>query len=189
VPRSPAPAPWIALLRAINVGGHQSVSMAHLRAFLSDLGFAEPRSLLQSGNLVFHGAARSSDALERLLEAEAAKRLGLTTDFLVRSVESWERVIAGNPFRAEAERGPSHVLVMLLKDAPNAKRVAELEAAITGPELVRAGERHLYLVYPAGIGRSRLTSALIEKTLGTRGTARNWNTVVKLAALAGAQGA
>jgi uncharacterized protein (DUF1697 family) len=184
----PRPSLWIALLRGINVGGHKPVSMAHLRTFLSDLAFADPRSLLQSGNLVFRGTARSSDALERLLEAEAAKRLGLMTDFLVRSVESWERMIAANPFRAQATLDPSHVLVMLLKDAPDAKRVSELQAAITGPELIHAGERHLYLVYPAGIGRSRLTGALIEKTLGTRGTARNWNTVVKLAALAGTQG-
>lgn len=68
---------------------------------------------------------------------------------------------------------------MCLKDAPGAKAVTQ--AAITGPELVQARGRELYAVYPAGIGRSRLTSSLMEKTLGTRGTARNWNTVLKLA--------
>jgi len=59
-----------------------------------------------------------------------------------------------------------------------------LGQAIVGREVIRAGGRHLYIVYPDGIGRSRLTNALIEQKLGTQGTARNWNTVLKLAALA-----
>ena len=74
---------------------------------------------------------------------------------------------------------------MLLKSAPDATRVKALQAAIVGPEIVRAKGRHAYIVYPDGMGRSRLTSALIERTLGTRGTARNWNTVLKLGALVG----
>ena len=61
-----------------------------------------------------------------------------------------------------------------------------LQAAITGPEVVRADGAHAYIIYPDGVGRSRLTHALIERKLGTRGTGRNWNTVLKLAALAGA---
>ncbi len=75
---------------------------------------------------------------------------------------------------------------MALKGAPDAGAVAALQAAITGREVVRADGRHAYLVYPDGVGRSRLTLALIEKKLGTSGTARNWNTALKLAALAGA---
>jgi len=64
---------------------------------------------------------------------------------------------------------------------PAARNVAALRAAITGREVVRAAGRHLYIVYPDGMGRSRLTHALIEKLLGTRATGRNWNTVRKLA--------
>jgi uncharacterized protein (DUF1697 family) len=69
---------------------------------------------------------------------------------------------------------------MVLKDAPKAGAVKALQAAITGREIVRAHGREAYLVYPDGIGPSKLTHALIEKTLGTRGTGRNWNTVLKL---------
>lgn len=69
----------IALLRAINVGGRKQVAMADLRDFLTQLGFGDARSLLQSGNLVFRGDTRSGAALERVLETEAAKRLGLET--------------------------------------------------------------------------------------------------------------
>jgi uncharacterized protein (DUF1697 family) len=72
---------------------------------------------------------------------------------------------------------------MFLKAAPKANDVKAVQASIVGPEIVRADGRHLYIVYPAGIGKSRLTNVLIEKKLGIRGTARNWNTVLKLAAL------
>jgi len=73
---------------------------------------------------------------------------------------------------------------MCLRDAPDRAAVAGLQKAIAGREVVRTSGRHAYIVYPDGIGRSRLTVALIEKKLGTRGTGRNWNTVLKLAALA-----
>jgi uncharacterized protein (DUF1697 family) len=73
---------------------------------------------------------------------------------------------------------------MFLKAAPDVKNVKALQAAITGPEIVRAEGKQAYIVYPSGIGRSRLASTLIEKKLGARGTGRNWNTILKLAALA-----
>ncbi len=174
----------VALVRGINVGGHKPVAMADLRDLLTRLGLADAQSLLQSGNLVFRAAARAGGQLERLLEAEASKRLGLQADFFVRSAKEWNAIVAHNPFRQEAERDPSHLVVMLLKHVPDPGDVKALQAAITGPEVVRAVGRQAYITYPDGIGRSRLTNALIEKTLGTRGTGRNWNTVIKLDALA-----
>src|SRR2546426_6076752 len=111
----------LALLRAINVGGHRKVAMADLRRFLADLGFEDPRTLLQTGNLVFRCSRRTGDGLERLLETEAAKRLELQTDFFVRTVEEWRTIIARNPFRGEAERDPGHLVVMCLKAEPKAE--------------------------------------------------------------------
>lgn len=175
----------VALLRGINVGGHKPVAMSELRDLFTELGFLDARSLLQSGNLVFKTSdARTGASLERLLEAEAQKRLALQTDFFVRTAAEWKAIVAHNPFREEAERDPGHLIVMFLKAAPGVKDVAALRAAITGPEVVRADGKQAYIVYPSGIGRSRLTNAVIERTIGTRGTGRNWNTVVKLGALA-----
>ncbi len=159
--------------------------MADLRDLLTQLGFGDARSLLQSGNLVFRGVATTSGRLERLLEAEAKKRLDLETTFFVRTAEEWKDIVARNPFPKEAERDPAHLVVVFLKDAPDAERVKALESAIAGPEIVRAHGTEAYIVYPAGIGESRLTNTLIEKKLGTRGTGRNWNTVLKLGALTG----
>jgi uncharacterized protein (DUF1697 family) len=174
----------IALLRAVNLPGHNKAGMADLRELLAGLGMQDARSLLQSGNLVFRSDAGTTAQLERLLAAAAQKRLGLDTDFFVRTANDWKAIIAGNPFPEEAKRDPSHLLVMFLKEAPDREDVTALQRAITGREVVRAKGRHAYIVYPEGIGRSRLTSALIERRLGTRGTGRNWNTVLKLGALA-----
>ncbi|HXL34314.1 MAG TPA: DUF1697 domain-containing protein [Gemmatimonadales bacterium] len=174
----------IALLRGINVGGHKQIAMADLRDLLMQLGFANVISLLQSGNLVFDATGKTAAQLERLFETEVEKRLRLQTDFFVRTAKEWKDVVAHNPFPKEATRDPGHLVVMFLKDAPNVTAVKALQKAITGPEVVRAGDKHLYIVYPDGIGRSRLTNAVIDKQLGTRGTGRNWNTVLKLAALA-----
>ncbi|MEA2328101.1 MAG: hypothetical protein QOE68_3060, partial [Thermoanaerobaculia bacterium] len=167
---------YVALLRGINIVGRNRVPMAGLRDFAAHLGFGNARTLLNSGNLVFGAERRKPADFERLFEAEAATHLGVAVDFFVRTVAEWTSVIAGNPFPAEAKRDPSHLLVMFLKAAPAAANVKALQAAIVGREVVHADERHAYIVYPDGIGRSRLTSNLIEKKLGTRGTGRNWNT-------------
>jgi uncharacterized protein (DUF1697 family) len=175
---------YVALLRAVNVGGRKPVAMPELRGVLERLGFEDPRTLLQSGNLVFRGKTRPGAKLELLLEAELRKRLGLETDVFVRTAKEWSEIVACNPFPAEAASDPAHLLVLCLKTAPGGARVDALRASITGPETIEAAGRQLYAVYPEGVGRSRLTTALIEKHLGTRATGRNWNTVVKLAALA-----
>ena len=177
-------ASYVALLRAVNVGGRSQVAMSDLRQLLTDLGFEDVISLLQSGNLGFETSVGTGAKLEAMLEAETQTRLGLKTAFFVRSAREMDVVIAGNPFGAEAKRDPSHLLVLFLKDAPKASAVDALRAAIKGPELVAAKGKHLYAVYGAGIGRSRLTNTVIEAKLGTQGTGRNWNTVLKLAALA-----
>ena len=173
----------IALLRAVNVGGGTTLSMARLKGMIQELGF-EAETLLQSGNVVLADTKLSGDALEKLLEAETAKRLGLTTDYFVRSAKEWDALIKANPFTKESKDDPGHLVAMPLKAVPKAADVKALEAAIKGRVRVAARGRQLYVTYPDGIGRSKLTIGVIEKALGTRGTGRNWNTVMKLAAMA-----
>ena len=173
---------YIALLRGINVGGRALVSMSHLRRSLTDLGLADVRTLIQSGNVVFRDN-RKPDALERLLEGHAQKTLGRPITFFVRTAAELDDVIARNPFPEEAKRDPGHLVVTFLKTAPPRAALRALEAAISGPETIAASGKQLFIVYPAGIGRSRLTNKLIEDKLATSGTARNWNTILKLAAM------
>lgn len=175
---------YIALLRAVNVGPHNKIGMSDLRQLLTGLGMYAVQTLLQSGNAVFQSDARSVSQLERLIEGAMARQLHLETNAMVRSHKEWKGIITGNPFPKEAKLDPSHLLVLPLKEAPARGAADALQAAIIDREVVRIDGRCAYIVYPDGIGRSKLTSALIEKKLGTRGTGRNWNTVLKLDALA-----
>ncbi len=171
----------IALLRAVNLGGRTKVGMAELRELFAELGFKDARTLLQSGNVVFSGKGGDLEAkIARAIETQ----FGYATDVMVRTAAEWDKIVKANPFPAEAKKDPSHLLVLALKDAPKKAAVEALRATIKGPEQVEAKGKQLYAVYPAGIGRSKLTPNVIEAKLGTRGTGRNWNTVLKLAALA-----
>jgi uncharacterized protein (DUF1697 family) len=174
----------IALLRAVNLAGHNRVSMSDLCELAAALGLQDAKTLLQSGNLVFRSSVSSTEKLERLLQEAAAKELDVATDFFVRTAAEWKAVVAANPFPAEAKNDPGRLIVMALRDAPSRAAVTTLQGAIKGREVVRAKGREAFITYPDGQGRSKLTIALIERKLGTRGTARNWNTVLKLAALA-----
>lgn len=170
---------YVALVRGINVGGRRKIAMATLRDFLSCLGLEEVRTLLQTGNIVFQSPIRSPGRLEALLEREAAQQLQLDTLFYVRTVAEWGGMLERNPFPGPARDDPARLVVHLLKQAPAARRVGELRSAIRGPESIRVVDRQAYIVYPDGMGRSKLTAALLDRMLG-RGTARNWNTVRKL---------
>ena len=164
----------IALLRAVNVGG-RSVPMAELRDCAAGLGLSNVRSLLQTGNLIFDGSDLAGAALEARLEAAIA-------DVIIRTPAQWRAAISANPFGEAAVHDPGHLVLMALKSSPNPEDVAAVQAAIVGRETAHVVGGNLYIVYPDGIGTSKLTISVIERKLRVRGTARNWNTVLKIAA-------
>jgi uncharacterized protein (DUF1697 family) len=173
----------VALLRAVNLGPHQKVSSAQLKAFATDLGFDDAQTLLNSGNLVFRADAQKAEALEKRLEAESARRLGLATDYFVRIRQDLESLVARNPFPKAAKDDPSHLVVLFLKKPLAETGLKSLRAAIVGRERVEGAGCHAYTHYPDGIGESKLTNKVLERHLGAC-TGRNWNTVLKLLALA-----
>ena len=175
---------YAALLRAVNVGGTGKVAMADLRKAVEGIGYKNVRTLLQSGNLIFETHAKSP---EKALEAAFEKAFGFKTDIHVRDGAELAEVIARNPFPKEAKSDPARLHVLFMRKAPTAENFKALDAAIKGPERVRGDGRHAYLHYPDGAGASKLTSAVIARHLGTPGTARNWNTVTKLAAMASSE--
>ena len=171
---------FVALRRAVKLGQHGKVAMPALRDMLVGLGFDDARTLLNSGNAVFK-AKGTTAALEAKLEKEAAKQLGLTTEFFLRTAAEWDAIVAANPFAKEAKESPGFLVLVGLKEAPTAAAAKALLAASKGPEQIRAGGKQLYVTYPDGQGRSKLTTALMAKHVGPN-TARNWNTVLKLSA-------
>jgi uncharacterized protein (DUF1697 family) len=167
-------ATYIALLRGINVGGNKKVAMSDLRDLAARLGFEDAKTLLQSGNLVIRGKKQAPSSIEKLF------RPNLDCEVFVRSADEWKAIVANNPFTKQAKDDPGHTLVMCLRDKPDARAIDALRAAIVGREVVEVRGREAYFHYPDGVGTSKLTHGLIEKKLGVQGTARNWNTTLKL---------
>lgn len=163
-----------ALLRGVNVGG-KKLPMADLKAVIAGLGWADPQTLLASGNAVF-GAKGADSAIEEALEEALAAELKFKTEVMVRGHAELAAVMAANPFPDMARDDPSHLVVLFLKGQADAAKVKALP--IPGREAVAVGDRCLYVAYPDGIGTSKLV--LPETALGSKGTARNWNTVSKL---------
>ncbi|HVZ99780.1 MAG TPA: DUF1697 domain-containing protein [Caulobacterales bacterium] len=162
-----------ALLRGVNLGSRK-VIMTELRAVCEGAGFTDVKTLLASGNVVLN-AKLKGEALERKLEAEILKGLGLKTEVFVRSHAELEAIIAANPFKAFAKKDPSHFVVFFMRAALSAAEKAAIEAN-QGPEELKPGKGCLYVTFPAGQARTKIK-------LPKLGTARNWNTVTKLAAL------
>jgi uncharacterized protein (DUF1697 family) len=173
---------YVALLRGINVGGGKMVAMAELRKMLESLGFRDVKTLLQSGNAVFRGAAQPPAKIEAQLEAAMPKHFGFGCDYHVRTAAELHAAIEANPLRSEAEKNPSYFTVSFYKAPLDTAAVKAAQAAIVGPEILRADGCHLYMYWPEGQGRSKAGIA-VGKALKVQGTARNWNTLLKLAAL------
>jgi uncharacterized protein (DUF1697 family) len=174
----------IALLRGINVGGKNTVAMSALKDLLSALGYTNPRTLLNSGNLLFDTASRQKlSTLEAKLESEILARFKVPADVILRTGPELLEALANNPFPKQAKTDPSHLVIMFFKNPLAPAAVKSLQRSIKGREILSHNARELYITYPDGIGTSKLTNTAIEKSLALRGTARNWNTILKLAAL------
>ena len=161
------------LLRGLNIGGKR-LPMPELKTFLAGEGGREVRTLLASGNAVATFDDTDGAALEARLEAAATQRLALRTGWLVRSHDDLVDVIAANPFPDAAEARPSWLLVHFHRDP------APSPPAHDGPERMAAIGRELFVDFAAGVGPSTLDRTML-KVRWPMCTARNWNTVAKLA--------
>lgn len=169
----------VALLRGINVGGNKKVDMAGLRALLSEFGYADVRTLLNSGNAVFIADTEPAAApIERAILA----RFGFEVAVVLRTGAEIAGIIAHNPFADMAKDGSRYFVSFLARPLPSGA-LADLDAAAYQPELVHVTKSEIYCWLPAGLTDSPLMKQFTEKKLGVPATARNWNTVTKLAAL------
>lgn len=172
----------IALLRGINLGARNRVSMPDLRELLTGLGHEDVKTLLQSGNVVLT-SDETGEQLEQALEAAIAKELGVESRVIVRSARELAAVVKRNPL-ADVADDPKRHQVSFLSAKPEAAVVRALEAADVAPEQVAVHGREIYAWHPGGIQRSPLVKLLTDRELGVTATARNWNTVTKLLELA-----
>ena len=172
----------IVFLRGINVGGHRRIPMADLRALLERLGYEGVRTHLQSGNVVLESKA-SPKALGSAIERGIEDGLGLQVEVFVRTRDELAEVIARDPL-GKVATNPSRYLVSFLSGKPAAARVREAAAVDVAPEQFVVIGREIYAWHPNGVQASKLAKVLSERRLGVTATARNWNTVTKLLALA-----
>ncbi|MEU9291647.1 DUF1697 domain-containing protein [Streptomyces sp. NPDC048275] len=177
---------YAALLRGINVGGNKKVPMAELRALLTELGYGDVGTYLQSGNAVFSTDRGDEESLAAELAEAMEKHFGFTIGVLVRDHAYLKAVREACPFPA-AELEARQLHVTYFSGPIDAERFAQVDPAAFVPEEFRFGDRALYLYAPDGLGRSKLAQALSRPRLlkGITATSRNWNTVVKLEELTG----
>jgi uncharacterized protein (DUF1697 family) len=163
---------YVALLRAVNVGGRKLL-MSDLKAIADELGLADARTFIASGNLLFT-SGKGEAALRKALEERLEKHMGQPVGVMLRTAEELEQVVAANPF---ADQAASHVAAIFLNERPPADAIKS--ARNVADEQLALGTREIYVHYPGGMGRSKL-----RIPAAAQGTARNMNTVAKLAELA-----
>jgi uncharacterized protein (DUF1697 family) len=170
---------YVALLRGINVGGNNPIPMGELRALCQDLGHLAVATHLQSGNVVF-ASGDDPKAIVEGMEGSITERFGLQISVLLRTHQELVKVAAGNPF---AQHDPSKLHVLFLRERPKAAALATLDRDRSPGDEFHAAGRELYLHLPNGAGRTKLTLDYFERRLGVTGTARNWNTLLRLVEL------
>ena len=164
---------FVALLRAVNVGGTGKLPMSDLKALCEELGFGAVRTFIASGNVVFT-SRKSESAIKAALEKQLAVYAGKPVGVLIRSAAEMAQVLADNPFPKAA---PNRVMALFLDQAPPADTLAGLRGR--RDEQIQLGRREIYIHYGQGMGTSKLVIPAART-----GTARNMNTVATLAKMA-----
>ena len=172
---------YAALLRAINLGSRNKISMPDLRQVFEDLGAEDVRTHVQSGNVVFRSTERSPAKLVSAIEERIPADLGLEIKVLLRTQADLAEIVVGSPFAKDADHSKLHVTFLV--DPPDPERVAGLDPSKFEPDQFAVLGREVHLHCPNGYGRTKLSNTFLEKTLDRVGTTRNWKTVTTLAGM------
>jgi uncharacterized protein (DUF1697 family) len=170
----------VSLFRGINVGGNRIVPMSELKSLHEALGLQDVVNYIQSGNVVFTSDDTDPAQLARQIEESFAQKFGFHTQVMVRTSAELEEIITNNPFQNQPEKEPKRIAVLFLTTRPESTALEDLKKTYTGPEELYLIGQELFVYYPDGVGRSKLSLTLIEKKLKTVGTGRNWNTILQL---------
>lgn len=173
----------IALLRGINMGGHHKLPMKELSSLLTETGLRDVQTYIQSGNVVFRCNLKNKAALAAKISAAIEAQHGFSPQVLLLDAEELHKAMANNPY-PEAEATPASLSLLFLAETPSHPDLKALETLRISSERFKLEGKVFYLHAPDGFGRSKL-AANAERLLGVPATARNWNTVCKLAEMVG----
>jgi uncharacterized protein (DUF1697 family) len=174
---------YVALLRGINLGSSRRVSMQDLRALLTDLGYDDVRTLLQSGNAVFGAARRQPAKLCAEIGERMARELGMKIECVIRTADELAAVVEANPYPQRASDG-AKLMVTFLPAPLDPARFADVDPADYAPDEFHLAGREIYAWLPNGASGSRIPVTFWDRRTGQVATTRNWNTVTKLLAMA-----
>jgi len=174
----------ISMLRGVNLGGHNRIKMDALCALYKALKFEDPRSYVQSGNVIFRTREKNSAALAKKIQDAIERKFGFRPAIILRTTDEMRKAIAATPFPASRNLEPGKILVTFLAGEPGTEAEATLAGFKSYPEELHLKGRELYIYFPNGAGKSKLPWSQVEKLLKTTGTARNWNSVTKMLAMA-----
>jgi len=173
---------YVSFLRGVNVGGHNKIKMDALRDLYRKLGFHDPRTYVQSGNVVF--GAKEKNLKAQVLEEAIEKTFGFRPGVVLRQADDLRQIIRANPFATREDINPGLLLVSFLADTPSKQALAALRALPIGREEMHVLGREILIYFPDGMGRSKFPWASLDKTLKTTATGRNLRTVTTLLAMA-----
>ncbi|HLG63640.1 MAG TPA: DUF1697 domain-containing protein [Ktedonosporobacter sp.] len=171
---------FVSLFRGINVGGKRIVPMKELKELYESLGFKNVVTYIQSGNVVCSSDDTDMALVSQRIEESFGAKFGFHSNVIVRTAAELQAIIECNPFQGQPAQEANRQLVLFLALQPASTALEDIHQAYSGPEELSLIGRELYIYYPNGVGRSKLTLTLLEKKLKTAGTGRNWNTVLQL---------
>jgi len=175
---------YIAMLRGINVSGHNPIKMERLRAALAALGLGNVQTYVQSGNVVFKAAKTSMADLAERIASKILEDFGCSVPVLVRLPAELEAILQRNPFaKSTTGNKAGWYVTFLSQPAPKAAEELLKPLAAASEQLIVAGWE-IYLDCPNGYGNTKLSNAAIEKKLALQATTRNWRTVNTLLEIA-----
>ena len=174
----------ISMLRGVNVGGHNKIKMDGLRALYEGLKCEDARTYVQSGNVIFRTKEKNAASLGKKIQDRIEKEFGFRPALILRTAEEMRKAIAANPFAGPRDVEPGKLLVTFLAGDPGPDSQATLLGLKGHPEELHLLGRELYIYFPNGAGKSKLPWSSVEKLLKTQGTARNWNSVMKMLEIA-----
>ena len=170
----------VSLLRGINVGGHNKIKMADLRDLYAALGMHNPRTILQSGNVVFACEDKNLARAKDRIEAGIQQRFGLDVLVILRSAADFRAAIDKRPFSDAQLAEPRKAAIVFLSAIADGPAVEQLRENNPGREVIVAAERELFVYYTDGMARSKLDNKRMERALGLGTTMRNWNTCQRI---------
>jgi len=171
---------FVSLFRGINVGGNKPVRMDALKELHESQGLQRVETYIQSGNVVFTSEDAIPAQLSRQIEEAFEHKFGFLSKVMVRSADEFNMTIENNPFKDQPMKETKWVVAMFLASEPISTALEDIQKTYSGPEELHITGHEVYIYYPQGIGPSKLTNTFLEKKLKTMGTARNWNTVLRL---------